>query len=98
MKLAVFEDLREPEAESPNTDPLAAIMPRGWTPMVRVLSRHNRESTRIYARGSGKQLELLIAACEPREMTLIEVKVSGKSLRDWLDDPEKMTRSSRHAQ
>jgi hypothetical protein len=82
FKLAIFEDL-----QSPASADLDYFM-SGFNPVVRVHSRHKRESTYIYAGEIGRSTKMLIATFNANEATVIQVKVNVDTLLNWLDKPE----------
>lgn len=91
LRLAVFEDLDLPASDEDRFgDIVGAGLDTGWRPLVRVRSRRGAEWTSIYVRDAGKRMKLLLAACEPGEATLIQVKVNPKVLGRWLREPEMM--------
>lgn len=65
----------------------------GWLPMVTVHSRKDNEDVVIYVKASGGKFELLIATSEPGEATLVQLKLNGERILDWMRDPVKMNGS-----
>lgn len=63
---------------------------REWKPMVRVHSRRDQEDVVIYVHADSNKFELLIASSESGEATLVQLKLEGKKLLDWLRDPVHM--------
>ena len=56
-----------------------------WKPMVRVRSKSG-ESTTIYARPSGKEMRVLVAALDHSDATFIEVRVQPEALMRFVDE------------
>lgn len=63
---------------------------KDWKPMVSVHSRRNREDVVIYVRAEGSKFELLIASSDAHDGTLVQLKLDGDRILDWLRDPVKM--------
>lgn len=90
LDLAVFEDI---ETEGHDSAALARRIGRiagaAWKPFVQVRSGHNghQETTLIFMRCDKSDAHLLIATLEPREATVVHVKVHPEALRRWMDHP-----------
>ncbi len=93
VRLAIFEDFAVPGADF--RELLAQTLGPGWRPFVQV--RSERETDSIYVETGKGGLKMLIAAAEPRETVLMQVKLDPKALRKWFEDPRRMARSRRHA-
>ena len=89
LKLAIFEDFAAPGADFQEL--LAETLAPGWQPFVQVRSRN--ETSTIYVQARKDDLKMLIAAAEPRETVLMQVKLDQKALRKWFDNPRRMARS-----
>lgn len=63
---------------------------RDWKPMISVHSRRNNEDVVMYLRADSNKFELLIATSERGEATLVQLKLDGAKLLDWLRDPVSM--------
>jgi hypothetical protein len=63
---------------------------RDWKPMISVHSRRDREDVVIYLRADSNKFELLIATSESGEATLVQLKLDGAKILDWLRDPVSM--------
>ncbi|HEY3444650.1 MAG TPA: hypothetical protein VGK29_28120 [Paludibaculum sp.] len=63
---------------------------REWKPMVNVHSRRDKEDVVIYVHAVNDKFELLIASSEAGEATLVQLKLEGKKILDWLRDPVQM--------
>jgi hypothetical protein len=90
LDLAVFEDL---DTEGHDSAALARrigqIAGAAWKPFVQVRSGRNGhgETTLIYMRCEKSDVRLLITTIEPREATVVELKVHPEALRRWMDHP-----------
>jgi hypothetical protein len=94
VKLAVFEGVKELQSEA---DPHAwgerdrfmdTLSGPRLHPLVRVHSRHDGEATYIFIGSAGKSARVLIAAFEPGQATVIEVRADIQTLLRSLQDPE----------
>jgi len=87
MKLAILEDVRRPlSAEEREFTTLAGDAPGpGWRPLRRVQERG--AWTSIYAAGSGKHWKLVIATLEPRDATVIRLRLNPVAMRRWIMNP-----------
>lgn len=92
FKLAVFEDQDFSRGVEDST--FESVMSRAlgnrWQPLVRVYSRKTGERTYIYAKESGKDLELMVATLEAREAVVMQVKLNPETLAKWLEKPDQM--------
>jgi hypothetical protein len=90
LDLAVFENL-DPRRRAGRdlADVMNEATHRGWSSFVKVTSRRkgHEEVTFVYLRPEGSHCKLLVAAIEPREATLVQVKVRPESVRRWLREP-----------
>lgn len=66
---------------------------KDWRPMVTVHSRRDNEDVVIYVKASGGKFELLIASSEAGEATLVQLKLDGARILDWMRDPVRMNGS-----
>jgi Ca-activated chloride channel family protein len=62
----------------------------GWQPFVRVYSRRSGERTYIYAKQSGKDVQLMMATIEAREAVVMQVKLNPDTLAKWMEKPDQM--------
>jgi hypothetical protein len=92
MKLAVFEDQHFAPARFQSAVQEAAG--RDWKPMIQVNSKGARESMTAYVRTSGNSFEMLIATCDSDDATLVQLKLDGHRLSNWLRDQTE--KGSRH--
>jgi hypothetical protein len=63
---------------------------RDWKPMVSVHSKRDNEDVVIYVRAEGNKFELLLATSDAHDATLVQLKLDGERILDWLRDPVKM--------
>jgi hypothetical protein len=83
LKLAIFERC---DLEASRFSRLVDSTVEGsWQPMIRVRSRGS-ESTNIYERRSGKNLELLITSLEGGEATFVQVRIQPETLMRFVDE------------
>jgi len=96
IKLAVFEHLdssRHPA--DPDFDAfMQEIVGPEFHPFVRVRSRRDGEQTFVYARGLGRDLELLVVTLEQDEACVVKMNVDSEGMRQWVDDPPAMSRKT----
>jgi hypothetical protein len=94
MKLAIFE--AAPEGDLSNLQQvISSNLGPDWAPFVRVWSRRDRESVVIYAKPSASGMRLLITCLDSDESVVMSVNVNEKSLREWIEEPERMTHHAR---
>jgi hypothetical protein len=99
LKLAIFENFNA------RTDPddVKRIVERSlgadWYPFVRVRSKADAETTLIYTNPSGGKLRMMIVNVESSEATVVEMNLSERALKQWIDEPkEKAEGESGHGQ
>lgn len=94
VKLAVFEDagLSDRSAEDLLRTVLKALGPE-WSPFIKTTCNHGAEQNWIFLREDGKKLQMFIASAERNELSLIEVKVSERQMRRWINDTDEMAKS-----
>ena len=98
LKVAVFENENgafKPSSQEVERIMLSSLGPK-WQPFVRVHSRRDGEDTIIYAECSGKKMQMLIAAIERNDLTLVRMSIKGKALSRWLVDPESEAKNTGH--
>ncbi len=83
MKLAIFErgDL-ETLRFSTLTD---STVGNSWKPMIRVRER-NSESTNIYVRDEGKNLNVLVTSLDGDEATFVQIRLNPRELIKFVDE------------
>jgi hypothetical protein len=94
VKLAVFEDadLSDRSPEEIQRSVLKALGPE-WTPFVKSTCNHGAEQNWIFLREEGPKLHLFIATAERNELSLVEVKVSERQMRRWINDTDEMAKN-----
>lgn len=81
------EGLRE-LASAHNLDTrIQGMLGSDWSPFVQVDSSADKERVLIFARPSGRRMDLFILTCEPGEGVAMFLRVSPKVMKDMLDDP-----------
>jgi hypothetical protein len=70
----------------------------GWNPFVLVDSSANKERVLIFARPSGRRMDLFILTCEPDESVAMFVRVDPNVVKDILDHPNSPPIPGRTAQ
>jgi hypothetical protein len=99
LKLAVFEDLnpsRHPADADIDAFVQSVVAGAGFQPFVRVRSNRDGEQTLIYARETGKKLEMLIVSLERDEAVVLKMRLSPEAMDQWLDEPVRKGRDSSH--
>ena len=95
IDLAVFEDLDYNRRRGRNmAEFIRNTVGRNWKPFVQVVSRRHgdEETTLIYMREDGRDTQLLITAIEPREATVVQLKLNADGLARWLEMPRESAR------
>jgi hypothetical protein len=94
VKLTVFEDatLSERSPEELERSVLNALGPE-WNPFVKSTCNHGAEQNWIFLRQDGKKLRMFIATSEHNDLSLVEVNVSERQMRRWIDDTDVMTKN-----
>ncbi len=96
IRLAIFEGLdssRHPAAPDLDTF-MQGIAGAEFRPFVRVRSRRDGEQTFVYAKGSGRDLELLVVTLDQDEACVVKMKVDPEGIRQWVDNPPGMSRKT----
>jgi hypothetical protein len=96
FKLAVFEDLHSSDVASMNgdlkNDDLQHVVEHSlssdWHLFVRTRSRDDGDNTLIYVNLGDGKLQMMIVAIEPNEATVVEMNLSERALRRWIDEPK----------
>ena len=70
---------------------MRTLMKKEWLPLLRVNGgKYDPRSTYIYAKPSGKDLELMTVVMEPREALVVEVKLNPDAVARFINDPKIM--------
>ena len=95
LSLAVFDKVQEPVGSSAGLEQdLQAALDPSYAPFVRLASVPRQELTRIYLREDGGRFHLLLVNTEAKEAVVIGMRLDPEALKQWLDDPEGMSRST----
>ena len=91
VKLAVFENATLSQRSSAEIEHalLNALGPQ-WSPFVKSTSRYGDEQNWIYINAEGKKLQMMIASAQGNELSLVEVKMSERQMRKWINDADEM--------
>jgi hypothetical protein len=93
VELALFEDARLSEHSPQELESaLARALGPEWSPFVKSVSHHGSEQNWIYVRQDRKRLQMFIATVETNELSLVEVKVSEREMRKWINHTDEMAR------
>ena len=97
LKLAIFENFHNPTA----ADEIRAVVENklgpDWHPFVRVREKKpdkgdSGETTLIYVSPAGGKLRMMIVNVESSEATVVELKLSERAIKQWLDEPGEKAR------
>ena len=93
VKLAIFEDerLSELSPEQIEYSVVNALGPQ-WTQFVKSTSKYGAEQNWIYVSEDGKKLQMFIASVERNELSLVQVKISERQMRRWINDTDVMAK------
>lgn len=88
LKMATFENLSIPADDMYQLKrQVSEALGPDWQPFVETFSKRDGEWSAIYLQTSGKAMHLLIATGERGEFTVMQLKLSEKAMRDWMDEP-----------
>jgi hypothetical protein len=91
FKLAVFEDFHSSDVASVNDDMQHVVehsLSSDWHLFVRTRSRDDGDNTLIYVNLGDGKMQMMIVAIEPNEATVVEMNLSERALRRWIDEPK----------
>jgi hypothetical protein len=89
LEMAIFEDANYSPPDAERFDALMrSAAGERWSPLVRVRSRRDDESTYIYVKPDGKEFKMIIATFERDEAVIMHLKAKPEALLDSLDEPE----------
>jgi hypothetical protein len=93
VKLAIFEDERLSELTPAQIEQsvVKALGPQ-WTQFVKSSSNYGEEQNWIYVCEDGKKLQMFIASVEHSELSLVQVKVSERQMRRWINETDEMAK------
>lgn len=94
VKLAVFENaaLSDRSPEELQRSVLKSLGPE-WTPFVKSTSNHGSAQNWIFLRDDGPKVHMFIASAERNELSLVEVKVSERQMRRWINETDEMAKN-----
>jgi hypothetical protein len=96
MKLAVFEDFHSASAGMSSsragmTDDLRTVVEHSlgpnWQLFVRTRNQDDSDDTLIYVNLDDGKLQMMIVAIEPDEATVIQMNLTERALKKWIDEP-----------
>jgi hypothetical protein len=89
FKLAIFENLHSSSTRGDDLRPIVeSSLGEGWHLFVSTHSREDGENTLIYTNLSDGNLQMLIVSIEPDEATVVEMKLSERAMKKWMDEPK----------
>ena len=93
VKLATFSDEKLAECSPQQIEHalLTALGP-GWSPFIKSTSNYRDEQNWIYLGGDSKKIEMFIVSVERNELSLVEVKMSDRQMRRWINDTDEMVK------
>ena len=86
LKIAIFDEdsgLRGVRSEA-FQDAVKAELGSNWKPMVEVRSKRKGEAVTAYVRLSSSSCEMVVATSEHEEGTIIQMKLDGRKMMEWL--------------
>ena len=96
MKLAVFEDFHAASAGmfsagANRTDDLRNVVEHSlgadWQLFVRTRNEDDSDDTLIYVNLGDGNLQMMIVAVEPDEATVVQMNLTERALKKWMDEP-----------
>jgi hypothetical protein len=96
IRLAVFEDFHPSSASmrasaSLNEDLQHVVehsLGPDWHLFVRTRTQDNSDDALIYVNLGEARLQMMIVTIEPDEATVVEMNLSDRALKRWLDEPK----------
>jgi hypothetical protein len=91
FKLAVFEDFHSSDVASMNNDLQHVVehsLGPDWHLFVRTRTQNDSDDTLIYVSLGEAKLQMMIVTIEPNEATVLEMNLSDRALKKWLDEPK----------
>lgn len=89
VKVAIFENSTLAQVPSLELErSLRRALGPEWQMFVKTTSRKGEEQSWILIRPVGKQFRMFIATVESNEVSLVEMKVSEKKIRKWMEDKD----------
>jgi hypothetical protein len=88
VKLAVFENQEFAGEFAKFRGTLNAALNQTWLPLLQTTSATNNEQVYIFMREAGEKYDVLVVTIEPRDATVVQVRLSPKNLALLMRDPE----------
>jgi hypothetical protein len=91
FKLAVFEDFHSSDVASMNNDLQHVVehsLGPDWHLFVRTRTQNDSDDTLIYVSLGEAKLQMMVVTIEPNEATVLEMNLSDRALKKWLDEPK----------
>ena len=94
IRLAVFEDFHPSPASmhAGASEDLQHVVEHSlgpdWHLFVRTRTQDDSDDTLIYVNLGEARLEMMIVTIEPDEATVVEMNLSDRALKKWLDEPK----------
>lgn len=97
LHFAVYENLRQPidPSDGAMENIVTCAIGPNWKRIVRVFSRRQQEWTEVYVDSSARQLRMFVIALQPREATVVKLRVPPGEMEDWINDPASLARKHR---
>jgi hypothetical protein len=91
LKIAEFGNFHVPAGDlAPVRQTIEKELGPEWAPLVETWSKSDGEWALIFAKTNGDSLKVLIASSDHDDgLTLVQVSVSGRAVKSWLDEPAK---------
>ena len=102
MRLAVFEDFHPSfdsthESARLNEDLQRVVehsLGSDWHLFVRTRTQDNSDDSLIYVSLGEAKLQMMIVTIEPDEATVVEMNLSDRALKKWLDEPKESAKDN----
>jgi len=94
IRLAVFEDFHPSPASmhAGASEDLQNVVEHSlgpdWHLFVRTRTQDDSDDTLIYVNLGEARLQMMIVTIEPDEATVVEMNLSDRALKKWLDEPK----------
>ena len=96
IRLAVFEDFHPSSASmhtrASRSEDLQRLVEYSlgpdWRLFVRTRTQDDSDDALIYVNLGEPKLQMMIVTIEPDEVTVVEMNLSDRALRRWLDEPK----------
>ena len=68
----------------------------GWRLFVRTRTKDDNDNTLIYTNLGDGKLQMMVVTVEPSEATVVEMNLSERALRKWIDEPKESADDQSH--